>query len=414
MDYAYFGSPTVWPVTSTVASVAGLLLIFGDHVRGGPRSLAILALSALRKLEEVLARHGMIWLACVGLLILPLAIPESSWLETLRGISQIDSEINLARTDGYYEELNRSPTDHRPPTLADRPPGRRSFTESGLLGEVSDYRRRTLLPNLDTTWNDRAFRTNSLGYRSPEISLKKPPGTFRVVLLGSSNSMGHGVDEEETYARRLETWLNEKAGQGRRIEVVNLAISGDSPTQQLLRLQLVVPPLEPDWILNDITALDFSLEEQHLRWVVESRTAIPFDFVATAIRESGVNASDSPEAFHQKLSPFLKPMLDRTYQAWADESRRIATPMTMVILPRADSKTESGSLFQLYRDLADRHGLRSADLSDAFERYELDEYRIAPWDHHPNALGHKLIFERLRDLLIVDPEFWNNIKPDLD
>ena len=76
-----------------------------------------------------------------------------------------------------------------------------------------------------------------------------------------------------------------------------------------------------------------------------------------------------------------------------------------MILPRADSKTESPGLFQLFRDLSDRHGLDRVDLSDTFNRLELDEYRIAPWDHHPNALGHRLIFTRLGDELLGDKTF---------
>ena len=45
-------------------------------------------------------------------------------------------------------------------------------------------------PGLDANWNGRPFRTNSHGHRSPEVSVEKPPGTYRVVVLGSSNSMG--------------------------------------------------------------------------------------------------------------------------------------------------------------------------------------------------------------------------------
>jgi hypothetical protein len=118
-----------------------------------------------------------------------------------------------------------------------------------------------------------------------------------------------------------------------------------------------------------------------------------------------VNANDAPEQFHKKFSPFLKPMLDRTFAAWALEARRIGVPLTVVILPRADSKTESPALFQLFRDLSEKHDLKWADLSDTFDRLELDEYRIAPWDHHPNALGHRLIFARLRDCLLGDEAF---------
>jgi lysophospholipase L1-like esterase len=407
MDYANFGSPNIWPVTSMIASIAGLLLIFEQQANLGAKALTGLAVDDLRQRFGWLAQP---WLTCVVLLALPLAAPNSPWVTALQGVARIDSEIDLARTDGYYETLNRPTTGHQKSKLAERPPGRKSFTESGLLDELPDYRRRTLRPNLDTRWNGKAFRTNSLGHRGPEISLKKPTGTFRVVLLGSSNSMGHGVEDEETYARRLETWLNEKAGQGRRVEVVNMAVSGDSPTQQWRRLQLDAPQLEPDWILSDITALDLSLEEQHLRWVLDKKPKIPFACVQEALDGSKVSADDSADDFHKKFSKFLKPLLDQTFEGWAIEARRLGVPLTVVILPRADSKIESPYLFELFRDLSDRHDLPYVDLSDAFDHLELDEYRIAPWDHHPNALGHRLIFERLRDLLIVDRAFWDKFK----
>ena len=402
MDYAYCGSVAEWPVMSTVASVTGVVLMFGQQVGQGVKVLAGPALDDLRRLMAWLVQP---WLACIALLVLPLAFPGSAWVVTLRGAARIESEMELARADGYYEELIRSSPDRRKPRLPERPADQKPFTDSGLMDEVSDYRRRVLRPNLDAEWNGTTFRTNGLGYRGPEVSRRKPPGTFRVVVLGSSNTMGHGVADEDTYARRLERWLADRAGPGRRVEVVNLAVSGDSPTQRLLRLRDETPGLDPDWILCDITALDFSLEEQHLRWAVGKGVEIPFDFVREALAGSKVNADDSTDEFHKKLNPFLRAMLDRTFEGWALEARRIGAPLTVVILPRADSKTESPGLFQLFRDLADRHKLGRVDLSDAFDRLELDEYRIAPWDHHPNALGHRLIFARLRDGLLGDEAF---------
>jgi hypothetical protein len=406
MDYAYFGSMTEWPLVSTIASVAGVVLMFGHQLGQGARALAGLVLDDLRRSLACLFQP---WLACIALLVLPLVFPGSSWVVALRNAARIESEMELARADGYYEALIRSSPDGRKVRPMERPPGQKPFTDSGLMVEVPDYRRRVLRPNLDARWNGTTFRTNGQGYRGPEVSRRKPPGTFRVVVLGSSNTMGHGIEHEQTYARLLEGWLVERAGPGRRVEVVNLAVSGVSPTQRLLRLQVEVPGLEPDWILGDITALDFSLEEQHLRWVVGKGVEVPYDFVREALLGSKVDANDSPDEFHTKLSPFLKPMLDRTFAAWALEARRIGAPLTVVILPRADSKTESPGLFQLFRDLADRHKLGRVDLSDTFDRLELDEYRIAPWDHHPNALGHRLIFARLRDGLLGDEAFWSRL-----
>jgi GDSL-like Lipase/Acylhydrolase family len=397
MDYAYSGSAADWSMVSTVASVVGVLMVFGRQLgRGG---------MALDDLRRSLAWLVQPWLACLAMLAVPLAFPGSSWVSNLRGAARLESELEMARADGYYEELIRSSGDHRKPRQAERPPGRRSFTESGLMDEVSDYRRRVLRPGLDAHWNGSSFRTNGLGFRGPEISRGKPPGTFRVAVLGSSNTMGHGVEDEESYPRLLEGWLAARARGGRRVEVVNLAVSGDSPTQRLLRLQAEAAGLEPDWILCDITALDFSLEEQHLRWVVGKGTEIPFDFVREALAGSRAGPGDSTDEFHEKFRPFLKPLLDRTIGGWAAESRRIGVPLTMVILPRADSKTESPGIFQLFRDSAGRHGLPYVDLTDTFDRLELDDYRIAPWDHHPNALGHRLIFARLRDGLLDDRAF---------
>ena len=402
MDYAYFGPSAGWPVASMAASVAGVLLMFGRQLGRGASLLASLALDDLRRF---LARLVRPWLAAVGLLSVPLAFPGSAWVVTLRGEAKIESEMELARAEGYYEDLTRSSPDRKRAIQVERPPDRKSFTESGLMDEVSDFRRRVLRPNLNTIWNGTTFRTNSLGHRGPEISPGKPPGTFRVVVLGSSNTMGHGIDDEDTYARRLERWLVDRVGPAGRAEVVNLAVSGDSPTQRLLRLRDEASVLDPDWILCDITALDFSLEEQHLRRVVGKGIDVPFDFAREALAGSRVEADDPPDEFHKKLGPFLKPLLGRTVERWAAEARRIGAPLTVVILPRADSKTESPHLFQLFRDLADRHDLRYVDLSDAFDRLELDEYRIAPWDHHPNALGHRLIFARLRDGLLADEAF---------
>ena len=404
MDYAYFGPVNTWPLASTLASITGLLLIFGEQVGRAGQYLARHEISDLA--TRVYHRHGAIWI-CLGLLAALWVGRDSPGLSILQGLPRLDSEIARARTDGYYEALNRSTGSRKSEGLAERPAGRKSFTESGLVDEVADYRRRVLRPNLDATWNGTRFRTDAQGHRGPSRPLEKPPGTLRIAVLGSSNTMGHGVEDEETYARRLEHWLNLKAGQvrGRRVEVVNLAVSGDAPSQQLYRLQHDVESSQPDWILCDITALGFSLEEQHLRWVVEHQPAIPFDFVKTAIDSSGISQQDSTDAIHQKLIPYLRPMLDRTIEGWAVASRRLGVPLTVVILPRADSKTESPGLFQYFRDLSKRHGLRFADLSDTFDAYDLDEYRIAPWDHHPNALGHRLIFERLRDELIEDSTF---------
>ena len=78
----------------------------------------------------------------------------------------------------------------------------------------------------------------------------------------------------------------------------------------------------------------------------------------------------------------------------------IGRPLTVVILPRADSKGKSPRVIQLLHSLADRHGLDLLDLADAFDALDVEEFRISAWDKHPNARGHRVIFEAIRDALL--------------
>lgn len=357
-----------------------------------------------RRLLSLLDRP---WFWAGFLLAMPWTFARTDWMLTLRGYGLIESEMEQAQTHGYYEDLIRisTPGHAQPQGVVNRPHGWVPFADAGIVSVVDDYLRWRLRPSLDVHWNGKVFRTNRLGHRGPEISIPKPKGTFRIIVIGSSNTIGHGVSDDEVYTRGLERWLEQRTPANRHVEVVNLAVSGDSPTQRLLRLQNEARRLDPDWILGDVTALDFSLEENHLRWVVEQGVEPPFDSVREALRDSAVSTADTPALFHKKLSPFFKPLLGLTYAGWAAESRRLGVAMTVVVLPRADSKTESPRLFRLLNELALEHGLKCIDLSALFDDLELVEYQVAPWDCHPNALGHRLISRELGASLMADEDF---------
>ena len=359
--------------------------------------------NGLRRLAGAIGTAPILLLA---LLALGHARPESEWVLDLRGQGQIESELQQAQTRGYYENLLDAPQgwgraensksgDETPPH------GSVVFADSGLAEPDPGYRRWRIKPGLDVAWNGRRFRTNRLGHRSPEIEPTKPPGTYRIVVLGSSNTMGHGVDDEAIYLRHLERWLNDRvAGQGPRVEVVNLSVSGDAPSQRLLRLREDVQGLDPDWIVCDATVMDVSLEEIHLEEVVRRGTSIPFAYVEAELRRAAVSRDDPPEQLRAKLRGAYRGLLEGAYAGWAAESRRLGVPLTVVLLPRADSDSESPRLRSLIRSLTGRYDLDFVDLSGAFASLSVEEFRVAPWDKHPSDIGHRAIFEHLRDELL--------------
>jgi hypothetical protein len=214
--------------------------------------------------------------------------------------------------------------------------------------------------------------------------------------------MGHGVDDGALYPRLLEQWLNERVGTGLRVEVVNLAVSGESPSRRLQRLREEAGRYQADWILCDASPLDHALEENHLEAIVHSSPAIeiPFGYVREALRRAGVSAADSPDSFRRKLRGEYEALLDGAYAGWSEESNRLGIPLSLVILPRADRQRQSPVIAELIRSLARRHGLDFFDLSGAFDDLEPVQFRVSAWDRHPSALGHRALFHELRSELL--------------
>jgi hypothetical protein len=102
---------------------------------------------------------------------------------------------------------------------------------------------------------------NGLGFRDPrDYDLEKPPGTFRILVLGDSVTFGHGAIFESTYPflleQRLEAWRPDVAWQ-----VWNLGVPGYNTAAELAYLREVGPRYRPDLVIvgffeNDLTDND--------------------------------------------------------------------------------------------------------------------------------------------------------------
>ncbi len=345
-------------------------------------------------------------LTLIGLLALEAWAGPTGVLASLRHEAHRESDSDRAHVLGYYEGLIAIGGNPRPkprrrttPTLAPLPPGYVPFEVAGIVDDAPGFLHWKLKTGVNLRWNGTTFRTNDLGYRGPDISLRKPAGTYRVVVLGSSNTLGQGVDDEEGYVRRLEGWLTTKAEPGQRVEVVNLSASGYALTQRLHRLVNEVAALDPDWILSDASALDLVLEEMHLRWALGTGTPIPFESIRTALSQAGLSASDTPKQFGHKFHAVRLSLVDETYARIAAQARSLGVPLTVVLLPRFDSEGHRRNANRLIRAAVEHNGLECLDLTDVLDGRPLESYQIGPWETHPNARGHQALFEALRQQL---------------
>ena len=104
-------------------------------------------------------------------------------------------------------------------------------------------------PGYEVKGSNIHIKINSLGFRGPEFSRVKPPGTFRIVCLGASTTFGaEASDENATWPFHLQERLA-AAYPGRKIEVINAAVGGYVSDDNLKNLRHRVLPLDPDMVL---------------------------------------------------------------------------------------------------------------------------------------------------------------------
>ena len=78
------------------------------------------------------------------------------------------------------------------------------------------------------------LETNSIGLRNREISPLPSPGTYRILALGDSLTLGWGVESNETFAIKLEQILNKKPPNDyKRVEVINAGVGNYNTSQEV-------------------------------------------------------------------------------------------------------------------------------------------------------------------------------------
>ena len=95
-------------------------------------------------------------------------------------------------------------------------------------------------------WGD-TFLSNELGYRAGPPA--KTPGTFRVVFVGDSWTMGMGVKQEQAFAKVFERLANQHSGLNRPVEGWALALPGYNTLNELAALWFFFETLEPDAVV---------------------------------------------------------------------------------------------------------------------------------------------------------------------
>lgn len=124
-----------------------------------------------------------------------------------------------------------------------------------------------LAPNTYTQYRTPDYlytqRVNALGLRGRDVRPERRVGTYRILVLGDSFTMGKGVSDDETFSAVLEARLNGQRGGGTMpdsFEVINAGVDSYSPILSFLQLTRLGELLSPDMVILNFDMSDLVQE----------------------------------------------------------------------------------------------------------------------------------------------------------
>jgi hypothetical protein len=138
-------------------------------------------------------------------------------------------------------------------------------------------------------YSNPAVHINSFGLRSPEVTVPKPAGTIRILLLGDSFTFGMRVKDDETFGRRLEEGLRGKYGTAP-VEVVSAGVLSYCPLLEYLQYRHHLHILEPDLVVLNFDMSDVQDHMAYSRDAVVGSDGVPLFVTEPSLRSQAPSA----------------------------------------------------------------------------------------------------------------------------
>jgi lysophospholipase L1-like esterase len=376
-------------------------------------------------MRDRLAKKNRFWrdavltaLTLVGLAVLTRAAvvmyanPHGRFAAVLVSVMRSRAMIDNPGVAGYYERL--FDFSQKPLFLKDED-YYRWMNQSHDRVHSPTFRLSYLRPNLEWQVQGSVNRqpTNRFGFVGPDWPLQKPPNTRRVALLGDSLAEGWGIHLNQTFGNLLENRLNAEhaTGASERLEVLNFAVPAYSLTQILDVATEEVARFGADVHMLALTEWAVNRNwDSHLVELTRLGIDPKYDFLRHSLQTAGVSKNDDPLVLYGKLAPFRIPVLSEILTAMKTNAENHHATFLVVLVPAMEDGDLSKERFAGIEDVLASLHITFIDLLDTFDRVpDAESLRNNPFDAHPNAKGHEMIFENLYAKLRVQPDAWADL-----
>jgi lysophospholipase L1-like esterase len=272
------------------------------------------------------------------------------------------------------------------------------------------------VPGLDyggeeLSYFDYRGRSNNLGYRDYDHPLRKPPGAYRIVVLGDSIAAGLKVLEyERTFPAILERELRRR---GLRVEVINFGVSGYNTQQEVETLKEKGLQFRPDLVLlayclNDTGRpggglLEVLLEqERHQRGLNLTRIN-PYLAMSALYRFVRYRAL-APAGEKSRRADLTDDTVERSLQELSRLARQGGFGVLVAVFPYIENLEgyPLGEHHEIMRTLSAAQSFHHLDLLPAFQRCAAASAEPVGFDpFHPTPYGHICAATAMADYILA-------------
>ena len=255
---------------------------------------------------------------------------------------------------------------------------------------------------------------NSDGLRDRDFSLEKPPGVYRIMMLGDSTTFGWGVREENTAAKFLERKLNENPLPGyKSVEVMNAGVGNYDTVQEVTYYETIGWKYHPDLVVLVFFINDpESVPVEHKGFLIDRSYLIAFatNRIDGLLRHAGVRPDW--KAYYASLYDDDKPGFQACKQALvslANSTRSHDAKLLVAILPELHVINGETYPFkaqhQKIKDIVAARNVPVIELIDGLKDHGPEETLwVTPVDDHPNAKSNDLISNQLKVWILANSE----------
>lgn len=276
-------------------------------------------------------------------------------------------------------------------------------------------------------WSDRP-RLWYLPEGSPEnrdfaYSPEKPPGTFRIIVIGDSFTYGGKGHFDDAFPKRLERMLNlnnnatgDPSTGAKKVEVLNWGVPGYSSAQEETMVKRALRRWSPDLIVLEITLNDPEFKPYRAtRSFQRNDGSVHFSNpIITHWRSLGFiltriyNSISQREYVQYYFDLFEQPKSWAHFADAVENMRQLTTqakvPLFAMVFPLFSHRLDEGypfaPLHQKIEGFLTSQGIRHTDLLPSFAYIPPERLQAIPGkDSHPNEIAHRIAADALYDSL---------------